>query len=98
MLTCNFDYMYCFAQFDGAAGERLCHACSVFASNQVKADRLFKVTHCPDIRGAALYHSFLFKLHVYIALLFLRCAKISFIMTKLLFRNGREEMKDFEPL
>ena len=30
-------------QFDGAAGERLCHASSVFASNQAKADRLFKV-------------------------------------------------------
>jgi len=54
-------------RFDGAAGERLCHACSVFASNQVKADRLFKVTHCPDIHGAAVYHSFLFKLHVHVS-------------------------------
>ena len=29
-------------QFDGAAGERLCHACSIFASNQAKADKLCK--------------------------------------------------------
>ena len=29
-------------RFDGAAGQRLCHACSVFASNQINAERLFK--------------------------------------------------------
>ena len=31
----------CF-QFDGSAGERLCHACSVFAANQAKGDKLLK--------------------------------------------------------
>lgn len=29
-------------QFDGAAGERLCHACSAFAANQAKGDKLLK--------------------------------------------------------
>jgi hypothetical protein len=29
-------------RFDGPAGERLCHACSVFSSNQVRADKLLK--------------------------------------------------------
>ena len=32
---------FCF-QFDGSAGERLCHACSVFAANQAKGDKLLK--------------------------------------------------------
>ena len=29
-------------QFDGAAGEKLCHTCSVFAANQAKGDKLLK--------------------------------------------------------
>ena len=34
--------IYMYIQFDGSAGERLCHACSVFAANQAKGDKLLK--------------------------------------------------------